>query len=396
MRFPSHAVVASLAAISALAGCTDADPAGPDEPGHPEPRADRINPDPVPQSVRFVWFVPADVAFDEATVDAIRRAAYNTRSWYRAQMDGTTFTIDEDFPVEVVFGEHRRSWYESQPNPFGWDPIWNANYWVDMEVIERLSLVDWSPLYKVAIYMSAEGAGGASQGRLVIPQHDVDGIQDGTPNINRWWGGLAHELGHTFDLPDANGDDGTIMSGALYAYPGTYLSDTQTDDLLGSDRNTGFFTDRGLAFDPDAHYRLVNVGTGRVADLQTDEAVDGVPVVGSEAGVAESQHWSLEAGPSGTWRIWNGATEKLLVVEDRSSANGAGIEQQSGGDPAYQSWYVLGTGPDEYEIIAAHTIVANERVKALTASDDAAEGGPLTQEDYVAGERQTWRLERVE
>jgi len=156
--------------------------------------------------------VPTDVAFDGETAGAIERAAYNTRSWYRALTGGTTFRFDEAFPVEVAFGDHDRAWYETRPNPWGWDPIWNANYWVDMEVKRKLSLTDWSPHYKVAIYMGAEGGGGASVGRLVIPQHDVDGIQAGVENVNRFWAGLAHELGHTFDLPDADGDDGTRPS----------------------------------------------------------------------------------------------------------------------------------------------------------------------------------------
>jgi hypothetical protein len=395
MRVPNRWLLAVLLGAAFLGGCADV-PGSPDPPAVVEPRPDLLNPTPLPRSVRFIWFVPSDVAYDSATVRAIGRAAYNTRSWYRAQLGGRTFRFDEEHPVEVVFGRRTRAWYERQPNPFGWDPVWNANYQVDMEVKERLSLEDWSSLYKVAIYMSATGGGGASMGRLVIPQHDVDGIQDGTLNIHRFWGGLAHEMGHTFDLPDATHDDGTIMSGAMYAYPATIFNSTQANAMFQSSRNAGFFPDPGLEFDPGADYRLVNAGTGLAAEAPE---VGGAVVAHPPAALAR-QHWRLEAGGGGggggTWRIRNRATGLVLVVEGRSPAPGAFLVQRPAGDPEETGWYVLATGPAEYEVVAAHAIVPNQRARALSLPAGAAAGVRLVQEDYVTAAGQAWRLERVE
>ena len=380
-------------ALLAAAACADSG-AVPSTTEETSRRDDIVDPAPLDRSVRFVWFVPTDVPYDDATVEAIERAAYNTRSWYRALLDGTTFRFDEAFPVEVVFGDHARIWYEERANPFGWDPVWNANYWVDMEVKAKLSLEDWSPRYKVAIYMSAEGGGGSSVGRVVVPQHDVDGIEAGERNVNRFWGGMAHELGHAFDLPDADGDDGTIMSGALYAYPDADLPEALESAMLGSERNAGYFADVGPAFDPGASYAIVNAATGLVVDLPTGDPADGVPVVASAPTGADTQRWTLERRDDGTYRIRNVATRGLLVVAGRSGAAGARIVQAADGDPLFQAWYVLAVGRERWEVVALHAIVPNERAGSLALPDGAGAGTGLVQEDFVTADRQLWSLEK--
>lgn len=50
--------------------------------------------------------------------------------------------------------------------------------------------------------------------------------------MNRWYGGMVHELGHGFGLDDASGDDGTCMSGALYAYPNCFFTEEQKTAML--------------------------------------------------------------------------------------------------------------------------------------------------------------------
>ncbi len=379
--------------VLCIGACSVTGPVAPDQ---GEVRSDQIDPTPLDQSVRFVWFVPTDVTYHEATVTAIERAAYNTQSWYRALTDGTTFRFDQDFPVEVVFGDHDRAWYENRANPYGWDPIRNANYWIDMEVKRKLALTDGSPAYKVAIYMSAEGGGGASVGRLVIPQHDVDGIQEGVQNVNRFWGGLAHELGHIFDLPDANGDDGTIMSGALYAYPDADLPDALITAMLDSDCNAGFFTDMGPELEPDAAYMIINAATGMAADLQANDSTDGVPVVERDSTGAATQRWRLERRANGTYLIRSQATGGLFVVAGRSGVSGAKIQQERAGDPAEQAWYVLSLGGGRYEVIALYDIVPNQRTEGLAVPEGAGSGTQLIQQDFVTADRQTWRFVKVE
>ena len=51
--------------------------------------------------------------------------------------------------------------------------------------------------------------------------------------MNRWYGGMVHELGHAFGLPDSSATDGTPMSASFYSYPNTHFSDAQKTRILG-------------------------------------------------------------------------------------------------------------------------------------------------------------------
>jgi hypothetical protein len=53
----------------------------------------------------------------------------------------------------------------------------------------------------------------------VLSGHDADGAAGINGAMNRWYGGMVHELGHAFGLPDATSTDGTCMSASLYSYP---------------------------------------------------------------------------------------------------------------------------------------------------------------------------------
>jgi hypothetical protein len=60
--------------------------------------------------------------------------------------------------------------------------------------------------------------------------------------MDRWCGGMVHELGHAFGLPDftstdgtstdGTSTDGTCMSASLYDYPNCTFSQAQKDGVL--------------------------------------------------------------------------------------------------------------------------------------------------------------------
>ena len=50
--------------------------------------------------------------------------------------------------------------------------------------------------------------------------------------MNRWYGGMVHELGHAFGLPDPSSTDGTPMSASFYDYPNTHFSQSQKNQIL--------------------------------------------------------------------------------------------------------------------------------------------------------------------
>ena len=95
--------------------------------------------------------------------------------------------------------------------------------------------------WKCVSYVSAVGNGGGGNGWVVLTSHDADGAAGKRQEpMSRWWGGMVHEMGHMFGLPDSSGDDGTPMSGDFYNYPDTHFSTSQKNSILNASQNAGF------------------------------------------------------------------------------------------------------------------------------------------------------------
>jgi hypothetical protein len=76
---------------------------------------------------------------------------------------------------------------------------------------------------------------------VILPKHDADGAGGYGGPMGRWYGGMVHELGHAFTLPDATSTDGTPMSASFYDYPNTHFNATQKNQLLTRSENNGFW-----------------------------------------------------------------------------------------------------------------------------------------------------------
>lgn len=97
-------------------------------------------------------------------------------------------------------------------------------------------------------YVDAENepdqAVGGNAGVALLPQHDLLGlvgrnIFPGEDAVCRWVGGLAHELGHAFELPhppgyESGAFDRSLMGHGFRAYPQTYLNPEDVDKLDAS------------------------------------------------------------------------------------------------------------------------------------------------------------------
>ena len=67
---------------------------------------------------------------------------------------------------------------------------------------------------------------------MLLSGHDADGAAGKTEPMPRWYGGMVHELGHAFGLPDSTSTDGTCMSATFYSYPNCTFSQTQKNGIL--------------------------------------------------------------------------------------------------------------------------------------------------------------------
>jgi hypothetical protein len=151
--------------------------------------------------------------------------------YYRQEL-GKTFTLNNPV-VEVVTGDQPRSWYENTPNC-------GEKYWwtvcnMQAELIRKLGLRAPDSRWVNVGEISAEGdgaGGGGGNGWVILSGHDADGAAGINGPMNRWYGGMVHELGHAFGLPDSTSTDGTPMSASFYSYPNTHFSQAQKDRIL--------------------------------------------------------------------------------------------------------------------------------------------------------------------
>lgn len=195
-------------------------------------------------SVIPVLFCPTDWAIDSDPVQAEARALAEAMSEIQRhylQALGRTFVLNE---LEVVQGRHDRQQYHI---------IWNGGDIyedgiefdgnMEHEVVHELHDRGFPTPpgqdedgYVVMIFV--KGAGGYAGGRelhsanggwAIVGDWAINSIAGDVPDQRYWWSGrdkqvgaVAHELGHTFDLPhpDAVGmDNGSSLMGAWWDYP---------------------------------------------------------------------------------------------------------------------------------------------------------------------------------
>lgn len=182
-----------------------------------------------------VWYLrPSDVPADQRYADGIAKVMAEAQRFYKQEL-GKTFRLDSPV-VHVVEGQQPKSWYETNG---GGDPYFRAVNNMRTELEARFH-PDPTTVNVGLISAENPGAGGGGGGGwVVLSGHDADGAAgtdaDGEAGIERWYGGMIHELGHAFGLPDSPSDDTTPMSGTgVYAYgPNIHFTQAQKDGILG-------------------------------------------------------------------------------------------------------------------------------------------------------------------
>ena len=186
---------------------------------------------PPARTVRVFWLKPTNVAYDQRYPDGIAAVLREAQRFFRQQL-GKTFTLNNPV-VEVVNGDHPRAWYENTPN--GSECYWWVVFNMQQELLRKLSLrapdSRWINVGEISAEASCSGVGGGG-GWVILSGHDADGAAGLQGSMNRWYGGMVHELGHAFGLPDSSSTDGTPMSASFYSYPNTHFSQAQKDRIL--------------------------------------------------------------------------------------------------------------------------------------------------------------------
>lgn len=188
-------------------------------------------------TVRVHLLLPSDVPLDQRYPDGIARVVVEAQRYYQQEL-GKTFRLNNPV-VEVVRGERVRSWYENTPN--GPERYWWTVFNMQQELMRRLGLSAPDRRWLNVGEISAEGpgaGGGGGNGWVILSGHDADGAAGVNGPMNRWYGGMVHELGHAFGLPDSSYTDGTPMSASFYDYPNTHFSQSQKNAILNGPYRT--------------------------------------------------------------------------------------------------------------------------------------------------------------
>jgi Cellulose binding domain len=207
--------------------------AGPSPTGTAGPSPTATSGPPPVRTVRVFWIKPTDKAFDQRYVDGIAAVMREAQRFYQQQL-GKTFTLNNPV-VEVVNGLHDTNWYITN-NCTGSDHYWCVVANGQAELQQRFGLNNpdsrWLNVEEVSAEEVNQSGGGGSPGWVLLSGHDADGAAGINGPINRWYGGMVHELGHAFGLPDATSTDGTCMSASLYDYPNCTFNQTQKNGML--------------------------------------------------------------------------------------------------------------------------------------------------------------------
>jgi hypothetical protein len=174
------------------------------------------------KSVRVIYLISSDKSFNQDYYSALEKAALSVQDFYRKELNGLTFRLNNPI-VEVLFCDKPSDYFYSHPS----DP--NEDNWgyfnAYNEVHQLLGAKFFDENYTWAIYSDGpgdKGRGGSSV--CVMPEDDLIGLigkHQTQPDINRWYGGLAHELGHAFGLNhpiDTDNNSKAIMWTGIYGY----------------------------------------------------------------------------------------------------------------------------------------------------------------------------------
>lgn len=212
------------------------------------------------KQVRMIYLVPSDKSVRADYQIAIASAISDLQGFYKDQLGGGYAFPMHSPIVEVFQTSHPSAFYSTGYNA-------RPGGFYESVLSDGFALTGGGfndPDNRWIFYIDADlicgQYTGGTSGIALLPANDLRGLtsQATVPvcpsdrsnilSVNRWVGGLGHELGHSFNLPHPPGCDNGNCAGGQYAYlslmyigylyyPGTYLLDEDKAKLLAG----GFF-----------------------------------------------------------------------------------------------------------------------------------------------------------
>ena len=214
------------------------------------------------KSVRIIYLVSSDREVDNDYLLGIEKAAISVQNFYQKELNGITFKLNNPI-VEVLKCDKKANYFYTNPcddNPANW------GYFNTYNEVNKLLRVEFNDTnYTWVIYSDGPGnKGRGGSGVCVMPEDDLKGLvgkHPTQPDIDRWHGGLAHELGHAFGLNHPSSPENhpkAIMWTGIYGYYPDLAYFTDEDKIIL--KSSIFFNeDKKVEFKyPEGHFEGID------------------------------------------------------------------------------------------------------------------------------------------
>ena len=156
--------------------------------------------------------------------------------------------------------------------------------------------------------------------------------------------------------------------------------------ISGTASGSGF----GGNFSSSAHYKLVNLNSGKDLDVNQASTADGGAVVQWTDNGGNNQKWNLVPATGGYYKLVNVNSGKDLDVNQASTADGGAVVQWTDNGGANQRWMIVALSGGYYKLVNT-----NSDKNLDVYNNSTADGGAVVQWTDDGGNNQQWGIVQV-
>lgn len=205
----------------------------------------------------------------------------------------------------------------------------------------------------------------------------IQGMTNEVRNLNMgsvYWPGVRTGDGYAMELL---GGSGTSLT----------LTDVNTYGLSRLQYSWGVGTGGTDQFYAGAYYRLINVNSGDLLDVNSASTATGANLIQWTQNGGNNQQWTIANGTTGYYTLVNRNSSLYLDVNGASTADGAGIVQSASSASNSEQWQVVAVSTGVYKVINKNSGLA------LTVSGASKTAGAgVIQSAYTGGTNQQWTI----